>query len=307
MNVNDKLRQRRRSGTRALLLNRMFPYLLLAPVAVYILSILVGPLLYGVYMSFTNKVIGKDAHFIGLGNYIDLLRDEEFVQSIGNTFKYTFVTVIFKVILGVGIALLLNSKIKFVNFARGLVLIPWSVPTVVSVITWKWMYSDVGGVLNAIFRFLGFTRRGIAWLSTPFMAFLSIVVVNVWRGAPFIAISVLTGLQAVPADIYEAAKIDGANAWKSFIHITIPSIMDVLMLSTLVTTIWTFNDFELIWLLTKGGPINSTQVMATFSYTTAIQKMDTGKAMAAAIIFMPLMILMVNLVTSKTLGKEEEK
>lgn len=307
MNGKNILGRRNSGSGGKLFLSRMFPYLLIAPVTIYILAVLVGPLLYGVYMSFTDKVIGRDAEFIGLGNYIDLLRDTEFVQSIGNTFKYTFVTVVLKVVIGVGIALLLNSKIRFVNLARGLILIPWAVPTVVSVITWKWMYSDVGGVLNAIFRFLGVARRGIAWLSTPFMAFLSIVIVNVWRGAPFIGISVLTGLQAVPSDIYESAKIDGANAWDSFIHITIPSIADVLMLSTLVTTIWTFNDFELIWLLTKGGPINSTQVMATYSYTTAIQKMSTGKAMAAAIIFTPLLILLINAVTSKTLGKEERR
>lgn len=306
MRVNAEFKQKR-SNRGVSFEKKVFPYLLIAPVVIYLLVILVAPLLYGVYMSFTNKILGSESHFIGLGNYIDLLRDKEFVQCIGNTFKYTIVTVVLKVIIGVGIALLLNSKIKFVNIARGLILIPWAVPNVVSVITWKWMYSDVGGVLNAIFRFLGLTRRGVGWLATPFMAFLSIVIVNVWRGAPFIGLSVLTGLQAVPSDIYESAKIDGANAWDRFIYITIPSISDVLMLSTLVTTIWTFNDFELIWLLTKGGPINSTQVMATYSYTTAIQKMGTGKAMAAALIFMPLMILLVNLVTSKTLGKDEEK
>lgn len=285
--------------------NNVFPYLLMAPVVIYILTILVGPLLYGVVLSFTDKVIGQDAHFAGLKNYISLVRNKEFRQSIGTTFLYTGTSVLFKVILGIGIAVLLNSKIKFLNISRGLILIPWAVPTVVSVLTWKWMFSDVGGVLNTVFRGLGLIQKNIAWLSTPRMAFISIVIVNVWRGAPFIGISALTGLQAVSADIYESAQIDGANAVQRFIYITIPSIKDVLMLSTLVTTIWTFNDFEIIWLLTKGGPINSTQVISTFSYTMGMLKMNTGQAMASSILFMPVMILLVNLVTSKTLGKEE--
>lgn len=285
-------------------LKRIFPYLLIAPVAIYLLVVLLGPLLYGVGLSFTNKTIGMPAKFIGLENYIDLWNNGEFLIAAKNTFLYTFLTVFFKVLLGMIMALLLNSKIRFRNTFRGLMLIPWAVPTVVTVIVWRWMFSDVGGVLNAILKGIGIIDSNIAWLSTPVMAFFSVVLVNVWGGTPFIGMSVLSGLQSISTDMYEAARIDGANSWQEFWRITLPSIKDVLMLSTLVTTIWTFSDFEIIWLLTKGGPVNATQVISTLSYTIGIQQMNTGEAMAASVMFMPILIIMINVWTKKTLGKE---
>ncbi|MEG1516079.1 MAG: sugar ABC transporter permease [Clostridia bacterium] len=285
---------------------RAFPYLLIAPVAIYLLTMLLGPLLYGVWMSFTNKAVGLPSRFVGLSNYVKLWSNGEFLIAAKNTFLYTLLTVGLKVILGMVMALVLNAPLRFKNISRGLMFIPWALPTVVTVIVWKWMFSDVGGVLNAIFMNLGIVDTKIAWLSTPLMAFTSVVAVNVWRGTPFIGMSVLSGLQSVPTDMYEAAKIDGVNPWQELRYITLPSIKDVLMLSTLVTTIWTFSDFEIIWLLTKGGPINATQVISTLSYTIGIQRMSTGQAMAASIMFMPVMILLVNLVTAKTLGKKGE-
>lgn len=285
-------------------ITRLFPYLLIAPVAVYLLAVLLGPLLYGVGLSFTNKTIGMPAKFIGLKNYIKLWKNGEFVIAARNTFFYTFLTVAFKVLFGMIMALLLNAKIRFKNALRGIMLIPWAIPTVVTVIVWKWMFSDVGGVLNAFFQGLGLTDHKIAWLSTPAMAFFSVILVNVWRGTPFIGMSVLSGLQSVSSDMYEAARIDGANSWMEFWKITLPSIRNVLLLSTLVTTIWTFSDFEIIWLLTKGGPINATQVISTLSYTIGIQKMNTGEAMAASIMFMPILIIMINIWTKSTLKQE---
>lgn len=285
--------------------NRAIPYLLMAPVVIYMLAVLVVPIVYGIGLSFTNKMIGRDAQFVGLKNYISLFGEREYRKSVVNTLKYTGVTVVLKVVLGVGIALLMNSKIKFRNISRGLILIPWAVPTVVSVTIWKWMYSDTGGVLNHLLMSAGLTDQKIAWLSTPLLAFISIVIINVWRGAPFIGMSTLSGLQAVPSDVYESAQIDGANIFQRFFYITLPSIKDVVMLATLVTTIWTFNDFELIWLVTKGGPISATQTISIYTYKTGIQSMYTGKAMAASILFMPVLILLINMTTSKTLRQEE--
>lgn len=244
------------------------------------------------------------AKFIGLGNYVKLWKNGEFLIAAKNTFFYTIITVALKVFLGMLMALILNAPLRCRNTIRGLMLIPWAVPTVVTVIVWKWMFSDVGGVFNAIIQCLGLTEGKIAWLSTPIMAFFSVVLVNVWRGTPFIGMSVLSGLQSVSTDMYEAARIDGANAWQEFWRITLPSIKEVLMLSALVTTIWTFSDFEIIWLLTKGGPINATQVISTLSYTLGIQKMNTGQAMAASIMFMPLLVILINIWTKKSLRKE---
>lgn len=288
-----------------LTLNRIFPYLLIAPVAIYLIAVLLGPLMYGVGLSFTNKTIGLPAKFIGLDNYIKLWSNGEFIVAAKNTFIYTILTVAFKVFFGMIMALLLNSAIRFKNTIRGIMLIPWAVPTVVTVIIWKWMFSDVGGVFNAVLMGAGIIDTKVAWLSTPVMAFISVIMVNVWRGTPFIGVSVLSGLQSIPTDIYEAAKMDGANKWQEFWNITLPSVKDVLLLSTLVTTIWTFSDFEIIWLLTKGGPINATQVISTLGYSLGIQRMNTGQAMAASIMFMPILILMINIWTGKSLGKEE--
>lgn len=281
-----------------------FPYLLIAPITLYIVIVLLLPFFYGVGISFTDKSIGRQGNFAGLKNYVELLSDPVFRGSIKNTFVYTVLSVALKVLLGISMALILNSNIKGKNIARGLMLLPWTVPTVVSIFTWKWMYSDVGGVLNTVLMKTGLISTKVAWLSTPVMAMFSLIVVNVWRGTPFIGISVLSGLQTIPSDLYEAATIDGAGVISKLFYITLPSIRDVIWLATLVTTIWTFNDFEIIWLLTRGGPVNSTQVISTYSYFIGIMKMDLSKAIAASVLFMPLMILLVNGVTTRTLREE---
>jgi multiple sugar transport system permease protein len=291
---------------RSRFMNKVIPFILLAPVVIYMMVMLFIPFVYGVGISFTNKIIGGKAGYIALNNYARLFQNREYIQSIRNTFVYTIVCVIIKVVFGMVIALLLNTKIKFRNLSRGLILIPWAVPNIVSIITWRWMYSDVGGVLNTIFRNAGLVEKNILWLSTPLMAMFSLVIINVWRGSPFVGTSVLAGLQTIPEEMYEAATVDGANRWQQFQHITLPSVWDLILVTTLITTIWTFNDFETIWLLTKGGPVNSTQVISTFSYTAAIQRMRLGYAQAAAILFMPLMILLVNRVATKTLGLKGE-
>lgn len=284
--------------------NTFFPYLLLLPAFLYLLTILFAPFIWGIGLSFTDKQIGKSFNFSGLKNYISLLQDQVFLLSIKNTFVYTIISVAFKVLFGVIMALVLNTGIRFRSISRGLLLIPWAVPTVVSIFTWKWMFSDVGGVLNTILLNTGLVSNKITWLSTPAMAMLSVILVNVWRGMPFIGISVLAGLQTIPRDLYEAGTVDGANSLQKLFYITLPSIKYVILLSTLVTTIWTFNDFEIIWLLTKGGPINTTQLISTYSYMTGILNMNLGKAIAASALFMPVMLILINFVTSATLKEK---
>ena len=286
------------------LYRKWFPYLLIAPVVIYICVWLIYPLFYGVGMSLTNKSVGREGKFIGFTNFLLLLKKREYVNTVLNTFRYVLVTCSLKLIFGLIIALTLNSGLRMKGLARALLFIPWAVPAVVSIYTWKWMFSDVAGVLNAILLNTGIITKKIAWLSTPAMAFTSIVMVNVWRGAPFIGMSVLSGLQAVPKDMYEAASLDGAGTIKQFLYVTLPSIRDVVMLSGLVTMIWTFSDFNTIWLMTKGGPLNSTQVISTYSYVLSMQKMNIGQSLAATVMFMPLLIVMVNIATGKTLKKE---
>jgi multiple sugar transport system permease protein len=201
-------------------------------------------------------------------------------------------------------ALVLNEDIKARSLFRALLILPWTIPTLISVYTWQWMYSDVGGALNYILMSLGIIKQQVGWLAVPWLAMTAVIVVNVWRGVPFLGISILAGLQTIDGSLYEAAKIDGANMFKQFWYITIPSVKNVVILASIVTTIWTLSDFEIIWLLTHGGPSNATQVISTLSYTYGFLNLYLGKAIAISIFAFPPLILLVHYITKKTLDSE---
>jgi multiple sugar transport system permease protein len=262
---------------------------------------MLAPFVWAIWISLTDKAIGDTASFVGLTKYIEALTDPIFYRSVLNTLIFTFGSVAGKVILGVIMALVLNEAFKGRNLCRALLILPWTVPTVLAILTWKWLFSDVGGPLNYLAIISKITHSNILWLSTPRMAMFSIIIVNIWRGTPFIGISVLAGLQTIPKDLYEAAMIDGANVFERFRHITIPHIQNVLFLATLVTTIWTMNDFEIAWLLTRGGPAYATEIISTYSYRVGFMNMDISKAIAVSILLLPLMVLLVNKVTQQTL------
>lgn len=276
------------------------PYLLIAPVALYIICVMLFPFLWAVYVSLTDKIIGIKGNFVGLKNYIDLLSDRIFLKSVINTLIFTGGSVLLKVIFGITMAVVLNENIKGRNFIRSIYLLPWTIPTVVVVLAWQWMFSDVGGVFNAIIQGIGFKNQ-VLWLSNPKMAMLSVITVNAWKGTPFIAISVLAGLQSISPEYYDAAKVDGTNAVQRFFYITLPQVKDVIIMATLMTTIWTLNNFEVIWLLTKGGPSNATNVVAVYSYLTAFTSSYLSKGIASSILAFPLMIVLINRVTRRML------
>jgi multiple sugar transport system permease protein len=280
--------------------SKNLPYLLVFPVVLYILCVMVFPFLWAVYVSFTDKVIGVKGNFVGLKNYIDLLTDKIFLKSIINTFIFTCGSVFLKVVFGIAMVLALNERIKGRNAFRAIFLLPWTIPTVVVVLIWQWMFSDVGGVLNAILQGIGF-QNPVLWLSEPKTSMFSVILVNTWKGTPFIAISVLSGLQGISPIYYEAAKVDGTNAIQRFIHITIPQLKDVISLATLMTTIWTMNNFEVIWLLTRGGPSNATNVVAIYSFITAFKSSFLSKGIASSVLSLPLMIVLINKITRKLL------
>ena len=278
----------------------ILPYLLIAPVALYILGVMVFPFCWALYVSFTDKLIGVEGSFIGLGNYIELLQDPIFLMSIVRTFIFTGGSVILKLIFGIAMAVVLNEKLRCRNMFRSILLLPWTLPTVVVVLVWQWMFSDVGGVLNALLQMIGVSKP-VLWLARPGMAMFSVILVNVWKGTPFIAISVLAGLQNISPEYYEAASIDGANVIQKFVRITLPLLRDVIFLAALMTTIWTLNNFEVIWLLTKGGPSNATNVAAVYSYITAFRNNNLSKAISICVLFLPIMILLINKITKKSL------
>jgi multiple sugar transport system permease protein len=277
----------------------------MSPVLIYLLAVMVLPFGWALYLSFTNKVVGMPAVFTGLSNYFELVQDSLFWKAAWNTLLFTAIAVFFKTVFGMIMGLVLNEKIIFRNVFRVLLFLPWTIPTIVSVFTWQWIYSDVGGVLNFIMQKLHLIDAPVGWLAAPDLAMFSVILVNVWRGIPFMGIAILAGLQTISKDIYEAAMLDGAGAIKRFIHMTLPSVREVTIMAAVMTTIWTLNDFEIIWLLTRGGPSNGTQVLSTLSYTIGFLNMSLGKAIAIAIMTMPPLILLINYVTKRSLTSRD--
>ncbi len=279
--------------------------ILIAPVVLYLVLVMGLPLLWAVYTSLTDKVIGAaEVNFIGIANYIDIIKDSVFQKALFNTFIFAFFAVIGKVVLGVIMSLTMNQPVRGRGIMRVAMILPWTIPTIVSVFAWQWIYSDVGGALNRILMVLRITDHQIGWLSTTSMAMFSVILVNIWRGTPFIAISVLAGLQNISPDLYEAASLDGANVIQRFFYVTLPSVKNVIILSAFVTTIWTLNDFEIVWLMTRGGPSHATELVSTYSYIQGFMNSDIARSIAASLILVPILVILVHYVTKSSLADE---
>ena len=290
----------RREGVK----KKSFPYLINIPIAVYLICVLFGPMIWGIGLSFTNKAIGGTGNFIGFTNYIKLLKDPTYRDSIMVTLKFTVFSLIFKLFFGTVMALMLNVEFKGRNLVRALLLIPWTLPNVVAVLNWKWLFSSTGGIVNYLMKSAGLIEKDIVWFGTATLALITIVIANVWRGTPFFGISILAKLQTIPDDYYEAAKIDGAGVFQRFFYITLPQIKHTRLLSTLMSCIWTINEFETVWLMTGGGPNGSTQVMNVYSYKTAMASMQLGKSIAVSVLAMPVFLILIHFISKKTLNNE---
>ncbi|MSP14352.1 MAG: sugar ABC transporter permease [Chloroflexi bacterium] len=239
-------------------------YVLVAPVVICLLILVVYPFFYAIWISFTNRTVGGVGDFIGLGNYLYLFKLPSFQATIQNTIVMVVVVQSLKLIFGLGIALLLNQPIKARQFWRGLVLLPWAMPAFVAFITWKLLYASEGGAFNMILIQVADIR--LDFLSTKALAMPSVILATFWRGFPFWVISILAALQNVSPELYEAAAIDGANAWQRFQHVTLPSILHVILVVLLLSTIWTTNSFENVWLMTQGGPFDATMTFPVLAY-----------------------------------------
>lgn len=282
-----------------------FAYLVNAPMIIYLACFLAFPMVWGLYMSFTNKTIGNPASFVGFKNYIRLLGDAEYRRSILNTVFFTAVSILVKTVLGMLMALSLNQKFKGRNIARALLMIPWTLPNIVVVYNWRWIFNSTGGIANYILKSLHITNTDIIWFGSAGLAMNTIIVANVWRGTPFFGVSILAKLQTIPKDYYEAAEIDGAGLWQKFRHITLPEVKDVTILSALMSTIWTINEFETVWLLTGGGPNGTTEVMNVYSYKTAMRSMMLGRGIAVAVLAMPVLMILISILTRRMLPEGE--
>ncbi len=268
-------------------------YLLISPAVFLMLVLLAYPFVLAVYISLSDRVLGEPGKFIWLGNFIKLLQDSLFRQTVWNSFVYTVTTVFFKMLLGIILALLLNQEIPCRNLIRGAILLPWIVPTSLSVLTWLWMFDSLFSVVNYILLGLGLISKKIPWLGDPFWAMVSVIIVNTWRGLPFFAVSFLAGLMTIPKELYEAAETDGAMRFRQFWHITLPLLQPVIAVVVLFSTIWTFADFQIVYILTHGGPINATQIFATMAYDVALVAGRIGEGSAISLFLFPALLVVI--------------
>jgi multiple sugar transport system permease protein len=265
--------------------------LCLLPTAGLLLVFLTYPLGLGLWLSLTDATIGEPGQFIGLDNFVSLAQDPVFWMSVTNTIMYTVVATAGKFLLGLWLAMLLNHNIPFKAFIRAIVLLPWIVPTVLSAIAWWWIYDPQFSIVSYVLvNLLHLRTTYIDFLGTPWNARGSLVVANIWRGIPFVAITLLAGLQTISPSLYEAALLDGASGWQKFRRITVPLLMPILSVALTLSVLFTFSDFQLVYAITRGGPFNTTHLMATLAFQRAIPGSQLGEGAAIAVSMIPFLV-----------------
>ena len=264
--------------------------LFMLPAAAVLLVFLTYPLGLGFWLGLTDTKIGREGVFIGLDNYVSLFRDDTFWLVVGNTIFYTAVASVLKFVLGLWLALLLNQNIRLKSLMRAILLLPWIVPTTLSAIAFWWIFDSQFSIISWVLIKLGLIDKYINFLGDGWNARWSVVAANVWRGIPFVAISLLAGLQTISPSYYEAAAIDGATPWQQFWHVTLPLLTPIIAVVMTFSVLFTFTDFQLIYVITRGGPLNATHLMATLSFQRAISGGALGEGAAIATAMVPFLL-----------------
>lgn len=273
--------------------DRAVGLLFIAPFVTAALFFMVYPIAEAVRMAFYsyNPLRPDLSAFVGLANFEFIFRDPLFWDSFRQATVWTFLSIVFQTVFGVGIALLLHQALPGIAIFRGLLLFPYIVPTVVIALIWRWIFNPEIGVVNYALQSVGLIGEPIYWLSTPSMAMASTIMLNVWKYTPFVVICVLARLQTVPLELYDAAKVDGAGIVRRFLDVTLPQLKEVLIVVIVFRTIWTFNKFEEIYLLTKGGPGTSTFNLAVYSFEQSIANLRLGVGAATGVVMMVMLSL----------------
>ncbi|OXT00833.1 ABC transporter permease [Notoacmeibacter marinus] len=269
------------------------PFFYLSPAIVLIGAVMMVPLIVGISYSFQSIALLNpfDTGWVGLQNYAELWSDRKFWIALENTFFWTFWSILFQFLLGLGLALLLNTDFFGKKLFQALVFLPWAVPTFLSALTWAWLFNPVIGPLPHWMAALGILSEPYNILGDPQLAMWGPIAANIWFGVPFFAITLLAALQSIPGELYEAAEIDGATAWQSFTKITLPFLAPMIAITVMLRTIWIANFADLIYVMTGGGPANSTQILSTYIFTTAFRKLDFGYASTIAVALLVILLL----------------
>lgn len=274
--------------------------LLIAPTVLVFCTVIVYPLVSAIYLGlFSIYTPTMEGEWVGLDNYRRLLASGEFWRSLANNLIWTAGTLTLQIVFGILVALMLHRNLAFRALARSLVLFPYFLSTVVAVLVWRWLFNDLYGVLNHLLLWAGIVDLPVDWLGSMPNAMISLIFVGAWKYFPFVVIAVLARLQAIPDELYEAASIDGAGAWARFTDVTLPQLRDVLVVVVLLRAIWDFKEFDLIYLLTGGGPIIGTQTLPLMVYKEAFALNQMGGASAVAVLMMLIMLLFMSLYLSR--------
>jgi multiple sugar transport system permease protein len=272
---------------------RALGYLLVAPVVLLLLGLVAYPFCVAIGYALSNRTMADAGEFIGLDNFVNLFDDDIYRQTLRNTFVFSAGSVAMRLVFGVGLALLLNESFRFSRLIRAAVLLPWIVPTVLGTMAWLWMFNPNFSVINWVLVHTGLARAGPDWLTDPDLAMFCVTLVNAWRGTPFMAITVLAGLQAIPQDLFDASAIDGAGKLQRFRFVTLPLVMPVLLTALVLSIIWSFSDFGIVYGLTKGGPMNATHVLATLSYQEGLAAGNIGEGAAISLTMLPILLVLI--------------
>ncbi|MGE5577061.1 MAG: carbohydrate ABC transporter permease [Syntrophothermus sp.] len=287
-----------------------FPYGLLAPALISLLGLMIYPLLNTVWLSFYKysllDILSQNKTWIWFGNYLAIFKDPFFWQVLRNTVLFAAACVVVTMLVGFAVAMLLNVKFPGRSLLGVAVLLPWVIPRVAASIVWKWIFNDQYGILNYFLVLLGFDQfKEFSWFSTQMRAFTSVLIVVVWQSFPFVAFSLLAGFQSISSEIYEAAEVDGASWWQKLTRITLPMLKHLLLILVILETVWDFKIFDQIYVMTEGGPAQSTYVLGIYAWIEAFGNMRMGRASAIAMIMFAILAL-VTWIYIKVLSKEEE-
>ena len=285
----------RRRASLSVLLDRqsVFSWLMMALPLAFLAALVGYPFFYGILLSLEDRPVAHAGTFVGLKNFVTNAYDPVFWRVAFNTFVYTGVATLLKMVGGLGLALAMNQHFRMKNLVRALLLLPFIVPTVLSTVAWLWMLDPAFSVVNRLLVALGWPKPGPSWLGDPTLAMVSIIIINTWRGLPFYGITLLAGLQTVPSELYEAASMDGAGGWERFRFITLPLLRPIILIVTLVSVIFTFADFQLVYVLTPGGPANATQLFATYAFDIAMGGGQLGLGASVALAMLPALALLI--------------